>query len=441
MGVFQSRPPALLILLVLLLTSSLFAVTTDVRAIEVVETSVTSQDTEWLVGWQYRKQHTILGAVGAGTDYQIRITVHRTSGPDTGEHVFIGTNCEPDFADIRFTDDDGSTILDYWLASYDFDIAVFWVEVIDNLDSSQSIFIYYGNSTADSISNGDATFPLFDDFNRPNSDNIGGDWFDDSGDGDNDIESNLLKTVQNENQYCHIEKSAPSLTTFALHGKLSQHSMAPASWRMAIGVYWGSGTWAKIGWRSNDNFEAHLYTASQGEDNGALHYSNLDGTWCHYKIEFATSSVDFYYSLDGASWILVHSATRFSTVSTAPSLVIVGKGYENVNSVPGYLNGDWDNNYATAGPEYTNYADDIFVRRFVDYEPVQTSWGSEQDYSLLTTTTTDTISPPISTTPQGMDIPLTVILGIGGGAAAVVIVVLFIRKGSAKGPNPTSYDW
>lgn len=33
-------------------------------------------DVNWLVGWDYRKSHTILKATGAGTNYQIKLTVH-----------------------------------------------------------------------------------------------------------------------------------------------------------------------------------------------------------------------------------------------------------------------------------------------------------------------------------------------------------------------------
>jgi hypothetical protein len=119
----------------------------------------------WLSGWEFRKEHQIEGSAGAGTNYQIRIAVHFGSGIDNGEDVYCNGYCRPDFADIRFTDNDGSTILDHWqVPSVSSTEASFWVEIRDTLDHNQSIYIYYGNPGAPDTSNGDETFTFFDDF-------------------------------------------------------------------------------------------------------------------------------------------------------------------------------------------------------------------------------------------------------------------------------------
>jgi hypothetical protein len=74
-----------------------------------------------------------------------------------------------DFGDVRFTDNDEQTLLDYWieektLGSY----AVFWVEVQDDLSSSNAeIYVYYGNNYAPTTSDGSATFVEYEDFNGP----------------------------------------------------------------------------------------------------------------------------------------------------------------------------------------------------------------------------------------------------------------------------------
>ncbi len=408
----------------------IFTATSTTTQIDAVEKEYESAQSGWLTGWQYRKSHTITGSVGAGTDYQIRITVHRTTGTDSGDDVYVETKCRTDFSDIRFTDDAGVTLLDYWLESSDSITATFWVEVTDNLDSAQIIFVYYGNDSAISISNGGSTFPLFDDFNRLDSDTVGEGWFDDSGDGDNDIENNLLKTVQAESRYCHIEKSAPSLSNFVVHGKLKTHANAPASWRMAVGAYWGSDRYVKIGWRSNDYFQVSIHSDDL-RDSGELSYTNLDDTWCFYKIEFTSSTMDFYYSLDGTLWVLVYSASRLSGLTGSPSLIIIGKGHEDLISI--YPNLDWDNNYATAGPEYTNYADDVFVRKFVDNEPTHSSWGSEEDTTATTdSTTSGTFTPSVD--PMSTLIP---ILGLAGVVSVVLIGgIAYSRKN--RGPSPIS---
>jgi hypothetical protein len=71
----------------------------------------------WLTGWTYRKSHVINYATGAGTGYQVRIVAHYGSGTDSGGDVYLNSHCRTDFGDIRFTDDDGTTLLDCWMES------------------------------------------------------------------------------------------------------------------------------------------------------------------------------------------------------------------------------------------------------------------------------------------------------------------------------------
>jgi len=123
-------------------------------------------DAAWYSGWNYRKSHVINSATGAGTNYQVKITVHYSGTGDNGENVYCNSHCRPDFGDIRFTGSDGATLLDYWIESKtDSNNAVFWVEVGDSLESNnQTIYIYYGNSGVSTTSSGDNTFPFLDDF-------------------------------------------------------------------------------------------------------------------------------------------------------------------------------------------------------------------------------------------------------------------------------------
>jgi len=113
----------------------------------------------WLEGWDNRKAINITGSSGADTNYPVNVTVER-----------IGGEMQTNFRDIRFTENDGVTLLDYWLEDYKSIIegypflAWFWVEVTDNLDSNQTIYMYYGNDEVSTTSNGDDTFLFFDDF-------------------------------------------------------------------------------------------------------------------------------------------------------------------------------------------------------------------------------------------------------------------------------------
>ena len=119
----------------------------------------------FLSGYSYRKSHDLTGETGAGTNYQVRIVVHYGTGTDSGEDVYLGSKSETDFSDIRFTDNDETTELDYWIQEKtDSDKAVVWVEVADDLGSNTTIYIYYGNSGVSDASDGEATFLFFDDF-------------------------------------------------------------------------------------------------------------------------------------------------------------------------------------------------------------------------------------------------------------------------------------
>jgi hypothetical protein len=121
----------------------------------------------WLSGWTYRKSHNITNSTGAGVNYQINITVINGTGTDSGSIVYINNKMRSDFGDIRFTNSTGS-LLDYWMENYTSGVnATFWVEVSGNLTSTnQTIYIYYGNSTATTTSNGTNTFLIFSNFDQ-----------------------------------------------------------------------------------------------------------------------------------------------------------------------------------------------------------------------------------------------------------------------------------
>lgn len=108
----------------------------------------------WLDGWDHRQGITITGSIGAGTNYQIMLD------------VTYDANMQADFDDIRFTAANGVTELDYWCEDYTASTdAIFWVEVADNLNTTQEIYMYYGNDAVSTTSDGDDTFLFFDDFN------------------------------------------------------------------------------------------------------------------------------------------------------------------------------------------------------------------------------------------------------------------------------------
>ena len=114
----------------------------------------------WLSGWSYRRAVTITEQSGSTlTDYQVRIDLNSSN--------FDFAKANADGSDIRFTADDGETLLPYWIEKWDStsEEAVIWVKVPSLPANGQvTIYIYYGNSEAVSESDGEAVFEFFDDF-------------------------------------------------------------------------------------------------------------------------------------------------------------------------------------------------------------------------------------------------------------------------------------
>ena len=125
----------------------------------------------WLSGYRYRQDLNFVEYDGAGTNYQIKIHVEHDAAIGATNAVNCDDHCQENFGDVRFTDGDGDTELDYWMEEKtDTDDATFWVEVSDSLNGTDTdeckIYIYYGTSgTSSTTSNGTATFLFFDNFN------------------------------------------------------------------------------------------------------------------------------------------------------------------------------------------------------------------------------------------------------------------------------------
>ena len=112
----------------------------------------------WLdSNWTYRKKIPIVNdSPYSLTDYQVKIVVASSTGGD----ITCNGHCQDNFDDIRFTKSDGTTILDYWRESYATSATTsLWVKIPSILPlSSTNIYMYYGNSSANSSS----TIEIFD---------------------------------------------------------------------------------------------------------------------------------------------------------------------------------------------------------------------------------------------------------------------------------------
>ena len=99
-----------------------------------------------LTGWSYRVKHNVT-LTSSTTNYQVRVRLYKTvkgSAYNSNEY-FVGTKCNSDYSDIRFTDS-VDALLSYWIESISTTYADFWIKV-SNIDTSSFIYIYYGNSS------------------------------------------------------------------------------------------------------------------------------------------------------------------------------------------------------------------------------------------------------------------------------------------------------
>ncbi len=118
----------------------------------------------WLSGFNYRRPIIIDNTLNSKklTDYQINISL------DTLSLIAEG-KMRSDCGDIRFTDKDGITLLNYWIESgCNTTNTKIWIKISQIPPSSKTtIYLYYGNPNATSRSNGDSVFVFFDDFDGP----------------------------------------------------------------------------------------------------------------------------------------------------------------------------------------------------------------------------------------------------------------------------------
>jgi hypothetical protein len=124
----------------------------------------TFDTTLYLTSWTYRKSITVTNATA---NYQTKVIVGYNSTA-VGENVDCNSHCQTDFDDLRFTGSDGSTLLDYWVESMNTTAAYYsatvWVQ--NDATPSTTIYMYYGNAGASSLTSGVNTFGTgnFDNF-------------------------------------------------------------------------------------------------------------------------------------------------------------------------------------------------------------------------------------------------------------------------------------
>ena len=309
--------------------------------------------TNWLEGWQYRKKHDINGSTaGAVTDYQIRIKVHYGSGTDSGEDVYLNEKCRSDFGDVRFTTDDGTTLLDYWMEEkVDGDYAIFWVKVpnIPASPNKATVYIYYGKSDATYAGDGEATFDFFDDFDTLDTDK----WeiwatasVSDSiltlkraGSSDNSIAS-YATVSEGKAMHFYAKYSLGSIYDTLNLGFTNEHDAGRVE-----GDQYATMLYVDRGYTNKERLRDRVNNTSYNADLQA----KSDDTWRKWALKWLANKQILECITTGASTLLEYTLT--------------GSYYVKISSKTG--SAIW-------------YVDWLFVRKYVDPEPSHGDWYAEE---------------------------------------------------------------
>jgi serine protease len=312
--------------------------------------TVSSSSGGWLTGWSYRKSLTVTGsASGSQSNYQVKITVNRSTGTDSGSTVYVGTKCDSTYKDIRFTKTDGASLLDYWIESSSSSSASVWVE-LDTVPASPStatFYMYYGNGSAVDASSGANTFNSFDEFTGAS---LAAQWNSNTGtpivsggtcqlDSEDMIQATGWSYLTNKRYVYRVKKSTNGYND--AQGFISAAALNDSAWTSGDA----------LSWQMISN--GQLY-AESGND-GAFNFSNSRAysadTWYTLEIRYVSGTASYY--VNGSS--IGAYTTNLPNANLHPLFRNYSSGGGGVLSI------DW-----------------VFVGNYVTSEPAVSAWGSEE---------------------------------------------------------------
>lgn len=302
----------------------------------------------WLSGYNYRKSVAVSRASGAVTNYQIKLLIGESSGA-SGEQVDCGGLCKIDFGDLRFTNASGDE-LDYWIESVSGttpnQLATVWVEFDSVGTTDTTFYMYYGNATASTASDGSTTFLFFDDF---------------SGD---------LSKWSGETTHAAISSGIMTLTgtggDYEIHTPAFAGDIAIRSkTKLAAAQY------SQIGF--SDDPVSSSYTLlfySTARTNNSVHATSKAGSAHDYStvaLGFGSYHIyDIIRSLTGTPTVRDFiDGTQSGTGSTTdvPDISITGM-------------------FRAVGTGVTVMSDWFLIRHYIEVEPTVGSWGAAEEYTL-----------------------------------------------------------
>lgn len=365
---------------------------------------IVQADVPWLGGWGYRKSHSVLGAVGASTEYQIMVTVHYGSGTALDDDVYCENHAKSDFGDIRFTDNDKTSELKYCRVSYTASsIAQFWVKLTDDLSSSQTFYIYYGNAGVSTTSSIDDTFIFAEDWSSSVLDTTR--WT------STDAPATMQYTIINASGYVRLTYLAGT-STYGLHSRSGL--VFPSGWRMesfvgasGVSLYSdpsGYSVYGGIAMQVTDDV-AGSYGSGSGGTAGFVLTEWYGGQhpvhFCSENMIITNGSVSYYQYIQGIPVANPEVGNTYSLVATANGYL---EGYVNDVLVSNEtIGGGFDRVHITcvANSGHSTFSD-IFagyyfkIRQYVNPEPVNDAWGAAESVTIQYVPTSISYSTNVS---------------------------------------------
>lgn len=250
----------------------------------------------WLTGWGKRKGKIVAGTTaGVQTNYQLRLTVYKSSGTDSYADIYLGSSVRDDFGDVRFTSSDGVTEIDYYIESILSGVsAVIWVEIpsIPLGPVPTKIYLYYSNSSQTTTSNADNTFLFFDDFPGSSLDLtkwtiIGTNY--------TSVASSIL-TINTP--ACNINSSIKTINTFPTINTILDVYINPGAVGGAGGCKsWGLGNSTGPAWYTNaDGWYARntKWVLLENAVDNNIETNVDDSVWRTYSIKKLSASISYF---------------------------------------------------------------------------------------------------------------------------------------------------
>jgi len=164
----------------------------------------------WSNAWSYRRVAKIT-SVNTLTDYQILATL------DTQSLISAG-KMKSDCGDLRVIDSDNATRLTHWVENCGSANTKIWIKVPSIPAGNKSIYLYYGNPSASSVSSGEQTFEFFDDFEGTTLDDTK--WIEDA-------VNNITHSINN---YFRFEDATKSSNAYWIYDGTDTGSQHHAKW-------------------------------------------------------------------------------------------------------------------------------------------------------------------------------------------------------------------